>query len=197
MLPDFPELKAKLGQILDILFEQRRRHYMVIWQNVPSYRHYEGNRWLMIRDDGSSSESDYSEAASSIEVDLDEAPYLTGQQVVEIIDKMAKDIAEQVEKNLNQLMLTELKANDRILHSEKTFDKDMFLDLVDSIYIEFDEQGNPIMPTMYISPENSEQVVSQIALWKNDPEMDQQFDNLMKRKREEWRARESSRRLVE
>jgi hypothetical protein len=198
MLPDFPKLKAKLHQIWNLYAEQRRRQHMGIFNDIPSHRHYEGARWLMIRADGSISESGYSEASSTFTVHLDEAPNLTPQRVAQLIDKMAQDMADQVEKNIFKSLLSELGTNDRVTGAnERVFDKELFLEAMDSIMITFDRQGNPHMPTVFVSPEIGDHVASQLTLWNEDPDLKRRFDQIIERKREEWRARESSRRLVD
>ena len=73
-----------------------------------------------------------------------------------------------------------------------TFDR--YLALIDRTELPFEPDGTPKMPSW--EPPNPE-VERRIASWLSDPALRTRLDELISRKREEWNARESDRKLVD
>jgi hypothetical protein len=67
---------------------------------------------------------------------------------------------------------------------------------LERIAIEFDEAGQPRMPTLMTGPLQGERVKEVLGRIESQPHLRRRFDQVLSRKREEWRARESCRKLV-
>ena len=62
--------------------------------------------------------------------------------------------------------------------------------------IDFDEKGNPILPTIVLHPDMMKRIEGKLAEWESDPELQARRKNILAKKKEEWRDRESNRKLV-
>lgn len=76
----------------------------------------------------------------------------------------------------------------------RPFSHELILEVLEKMQIDFDEDGNPEMPTMVVSPTLRPRV-QQLIAEQDDPKIAAQFDAIIARKREEFRAREADRRL--
>jgi len=69
---------------------------------------------------------------------------------------------------------------------------DLIMTMWESMDIDFDETGNPRLPTIVASSKIREQLEKQ----EITDEQKERFEQLIERKRFEWRDRESNRKLV-
>lgn len=76
----------------------------------------------------------------------------------------------------------------------KPLDLDMYLQLLEKMEIDFDQQGNAHLPTLVTS---SVEIVRRVQTWSDEPESKAKIDALLEKKRTEWRDRESNRKLVD
>ena len=74
----------------------------------------------------------------------------------------------------------------------KTLSVDMILEMVKKMHLSFDEEGNPSGLTFAGSPKLRPVLAEIISQAESDP----RYQALMEQKREEWRVRESRRKLV-
>ena len=79
----------------------------------------------------------------------------------------------------------------------KPISYELLLRTLETIQLDFDDNGNPLMPTMVVSPEQYEKMKEKIVEWENDPECNKQFEKIINQKRKEWHDRESNRKLVD
>jgi hypothetical protein len=77
------------------------------------------------------------------------------------------------------------------------FTFELFLETLEKISIDFDDQGNPYLPTVVVSPELGAKLKSKLPEWEANPDYDKRFKELIERKRKEWNDRESHRKLVD
>ena len=73
----------------------------------------------------------------------------------------------------------------------KKLTPDLMLEMIETIDISFDDDGNPIMPALLASPE----LVKQIAGWKETTEGKERFQGIIENKKKEFYAKKRYRRL--
>jgi len=78
----------------------------------------------------------------------------------------------------------------------KPFSPGLILDLLDGVQIEFDDRGQPIMPTIVLHPDLFNSIKDKFPTPESDPEWAARRREILARKKEEWRDRESDRKLV-
>ena len=192
MLPDFPRSKEMLQNYLYNYWQRQNRDYLGALKEARSYRHHEGQRWLMERTDGSVSESEYQEVSSIITIRNDEIPSLTFAKVLEKIDAFAQDMTRQQRQLFHQALTEVIAENGREPTGTVEFTQDAFLNALESMWVDFDEHGHHSL-VVELSPELAEKAKS----WQQDAEFLARFDSIIERKREEWRVRVSHRKLVD
>jgi hypothetical protein len=198
MLPDFPELKKKFVELLNLYGEVRLNYFLGIFQEVKKYRHYEGERWIIKQEGGTETESSYKTASSEFVIHNSQVPEMNWHKIRELIDKSMFEMAHQTEDQLFKSLISDLHEQNRVMnHPDNEITIDAILQGLDTMLISFDKDGNQIMPTIMVSPEMGEQLKPKLEQWNNDPEINQRFEALTERKREEWRVRESNRKLVD
>ncbi len=75
---------------------------------------------------------------------------------------------------------------------------DLILEALEKLPIDFDENtGLAKFPTFYINPSQKEVFQKAIADAKSDQNFKLRFDQMVERKKEEWRDRENNRKLVD
>jgi hypothetical protein len=194
MLPDFPEEKAKLMQFWMRYFDRQYRHHLGFVGEVPSYRHYEGRDWRIAREDGTIAEASYDEVSAIMEIPTDDLPYLTPDQLAQHVDNIARDMASQVTRRFYEDVAAVAVRTDA---QGRPFGQDLFLEMIESLLVEFNQDGTPNLPSMVVHPAMWESIQDDVATWDNDEEFRLRFRDVINRKREEWRAREGHRKLVE
>jgi cytochrome c556 len=80
---------------------------------------------------------------------------------------------------------------------ERPYDPDLFLEMLEKVSISFDEDGNPQMPTAFVSPETGAHIRAHAAEWEADTAFRERHAKILQRKREEWDDRERHRELVD
>jgi hypothetical protein len=73
----------------------------------------------------------------------------------------------------------------------RPFSFDMLNDMLEKVYIEFDEEGEPIFPTLVMHP----RMIEQIRSIKPTSEQKERYDEIIMRKRAEYYAKKRTRRL--
>jgi hypothetical protein len=84
-----------------------------------------------------------------------------------------------------------------VIDAKGTLTADVFFAAIEKIWIEFDSDGKPRLPTMVVHPHQAEDWKKLGELMDADPANAQRMEEIISRKKEEWRERESSRKLVD
>jgi hypothetical protein len=81
----------------------------------------------------------------------------------------------------------------------KPFSADLYFEMLEKIQVDFDSWGRPDTSgaRLVMHPDMAERVIPMMAQWENDTAFQQRYRDLMIRKRNEWRDRESNRKLVD
>lgn len=197
MFPDFLETKEKLQKMLYYEMMQTYLTQMGPLADVPVSIIFEGNKTVVIREDGSSEERNLEEITAELQVKFEEVEEMPHEMVInkingvteEMVGKIKRSFYEQIEKSAGEV--------DNVVSADgKPFSMDLFFELLEKIDIDFDEAGNPSGLAFVAGPKLYPTVAKVIAQAKTDPENDRRYKTIIERKREEWRAREGNRKLV-
>lgn len=191
MLPDYLNIKEKLKKKINHTMQQALLLHLGPLADVPKFIFFEGNKAIIIREDGSVAEMNPKEMKVATEIKLEELEDMNHEMVFDKINTIAEKMAEKQAKLSYEVIRKTTEEIGNVTNSSGgSFSVDSLLKALEKIHIDFDEEGQPSGLTFVANPNAPiDKDVSQIA---NDP----RYQALMERKREEWRVRESHRKLV-
>ncbi len=193
MLPDFVKTKEKLKKMLDAEMEKAQFRHLGPFADTPKSNIFEGDEIILIRADGSHEEINMEKVEGKIEVKLDEAEEMTPEKVLDKIDTVAREMAQQIAKTAYEVMSEAAEEIGNVTSADgESLSIDLLLKGLEKMHLSFDEEGQPSGLRLVAHPNMSselEKIYSQI-------ESHPRYQELMERKREEWRVRESNRKLV-
>jgi hypothetical protein len=198
MLPDFPKEKELLGKFWNEYLVRKHRELLGIFAGIPAFTVHEGDRWKLERTDGSESEQPYKELSSEFVIEMKDVPDLTPELIREKIDKVAEDAAMQMTKGIYKEIQQATEQAGNIVNAEgQPFSKEHFLELVEKVESDFTPDGQLIAPSLVMHPDFWKANEERFKEWEQDEEFTARHEEIINKKREEWRAREASRKLVD
>lgn len=195
MLPDFPETKNLFSRFFRTYM--RRKFREVSPFSVLQTRHlHEGRAMRIIRADQSESTSGMEQLSAHLEIKFDEIENLTLQKAIEKHDAMVVDLVRKQTHFIRERMTSEIPESQTLDAKGRKFDAQLLIEMLEKIQIEFYPDGRPhelFVDSSLFTPERMAAVEKEI---ESNPELKRRFDEMMERKKEEWRAREADRKLV-
>lgn len=197
MLPDFPKIKAKVGEALNRFVRNLIRQEPLL-SRITNVRVFEGNRLATKGVTDEIDQSPFKEMRSDLVIDRKELIDKGIMAYIENIQGTVEDIQRQQTKMVFEGVQ---KATERIGNivdgKGRPFDFELFYGVVEKVQIEFDEAGNPFLPQLFVSPELGLKLKELMPQWNANPDYKQRMEALMAKKRKEWNDRESNRKLVD
>ena len=138
------------------------------------------------------------QSASRIILKSEEIPNISVQaRIAKIGDEAAREMARQISTQAFAT-ITEIvdKVGNVVDGGGKPLSPESFLELLSKMQLEFDENGNPKGLTVVIPPSMEERAKETMEMYHQDPELSGRWQELMDKKRKEWRDREAARKLV-
>ena len=201
MLPDFPKSRRELYQRLRLRMDLAVQTKSPLRALGTSITQHEGmlHSYEQITERGIRSVTEgMEEVAVPIEVKIEEIPDLVGDKLFAKLDAIAEEAARQVSR------ITFHKMDEVTREADMTVDaagspptKEIWLEMFQKMQIDFDEKTGKPELTMIMHPVMAEAMKKLWSEWENDPLFMKRYNELLAQKREEWRDRESRRKLVD
>ncbi len=197
MLPDLPSLKKDIQWILTRYLRNQINARLGVFNKSPQYRVYEGNRMRTIHEDRTVTDSEFKKSSAEMIVKVGEVPRLTIEERLSRINTIAEDMARQISQHAFETLNKAIESVGNVVDRKgKPFDAEAVFEALNTIQIEFDETGQRHNLSLVMHP-------AHIERWKNvfeqieaDAVLRKRYEEIMERKRIEWRDREASRKLV-
>jgi hypothetical protein len=198
MLPDFPNIKAKIIKDLN-QYIRKLTSQDSFMSTIKAEKHFEGNKMLSIMSDGQKDETEYREfRTSTIEINKTDVLTKGGPQcLLEHAQSMAEELKQQKSKLLFETLNSITDKSGQITQGKGELTPNVLLEALDKLEIDFDENGQFEAPSLVVSPEMYAKLQSKIPEWDKDVIHRKKYDALIERKRKEWNDRESNRKLVD
>ncbi len=128
--------------------------------------------------------------------------------VKELENAKTEDVARMVQQQADQMHFQQSKAMfekvDQVVSSVgnsvnlggKPLTPEVFIQLFEQIQTEFDDEGNPYMPSIVCGKEAFETFKKVVDQIEADPTLRKKVEEMISKKRSDWRDRESRRKLV-
>lgn len=193
MLPDFPKVKARLETVLKKYEMELARLHMGVFADVPTSVVVEGNNTVIIREDGSVEEIGFEGITAELQVNFAEVETMTHEMVLDKINRLAKEMAEKKAKFASEQIGKAAEDAGNVVSADgQPFSIDLLLEFLEEMAIDFDEAGNSSRLVLVAHPRLRPSIVKVMS----QAEIDPRYQELMERKKEEWRVRENNRKLV-
>ena len=196
MLPDYCETKDQLQKVFDRLLHSLIRQRLGPLAEVPGYRVFEGTNPSIIRPDGTEDVTVLKPYGSEFEIKFEEVPHLTISDIYRRLDAMAQEMADAMAKTFYATMSEAAEQVGNVVKSSGRITPEAILEVLDKIELGFDEKGNPALTSVHIHPDMAETLKESILSLQNDPNLRLRYEEIIQRKREQWRVREAGRKLV-
>jgi hypothetical protein len=195
MLPDYSETKRLFGRFFQTYARRKARAISPFAAVQTRYLH-EGRGMKVMRADDSESDTEVQQLSSEMEIKFDEIPELTFEKAIAKYDEMILDMVRKQTGFALERLNQDIPPTQTVDGQGKKLDAEIILEMLETIQLEFYPDGRPhelhVVGGLF-TPERLKAVDEE---FQNNPELQKRHDELMARKREEWRAREADRKLV-
>lgn len=202
MLPDFPRSRREIYEKLLLhlrLRVQAKSPFAALGRQLTQHEGEIFSFEQIIDERKRIVEKGFEEMRAPVQVRFDEIPDLVGNVLLQKLDAIADDIARQI-SHLGYRRLDEAAqlAGTAIDAGGKPFTQELFLTSEDAREMDFDPKTGKADPdVIYLAhPDTAESMHCLWQEWKNDGAFMRRVAEIRARKREEWRDRESRRKLV-
>ena len=197
MLPDYPKLKEKIQNLLIARMKKVQSASMGPLAGMPTYRVFEGNKSVWIREDGTKEVLEQKRAEAKIEINVKEYEEITPLEILNRIDIAAQELAIQRMKVALKKIDKAVEQTGNIVDTKgRPFSIEDYFKMIGAIWIDFDEKGKPILPSFLGEEKAKKSIIEVLLQLKSDAKCKKRFDELIEKKKEDWRDRESNRKLV-
>ncbi len=197
MLPDLPGFKHQLQSLFNQYLRRQVDIRLGVFNESPKHLVHEGRDVRTSRADGSSSETNLKLSSTEMTLSLKEIPSLSIEERLRKLDLLANDLAKQISEHLFRSLNDDLEAAGQVVNRKgKPLDAEAIFEMLEKIDIDFDGEDGGHNTSIVISPEMAESFKLIFKQIECDPELLNKHNQLMSKKRMEWRDREAARKLV-
>ena len=144
MFPDFLKTKEKLQKMLADAMMQAHLTYMGPFADVPVSVIFEGNKTVVIREDGSTEEKNLEKITAELQVKFEEVEKMPHEMVLNKINGVTEEMAGKVKKSFYEELKKLADETGNVVSADgKSFSIDLLFEMLEKIDRDFDEAGNP------------------------------------------------------
>lgn len=192
----FPELERDLQNFTINYLGKVGSFFAPLSDQVPVQRLFEGDQMSTIREQGTYEENEIREFSTDLVIPTNTILYASLDEVLKLFEPIGKKIAFDKERMLLDTVSDAAEKVGNVVSAEgKPFSVAKLFEMLETVQIDFDQQGLPKMPTLVAGREIIEQFEA-LQTKPEDPELEKAFNDLIQRKKAEWLAREADRTLV-
>ena len=196
MLPDYPALKAEIGTLLDRFLRARVAYHQGVVGQVPKHRVFEGDKTFLRRATGDAETNDFKDFSATRTLAAASIATTTFQDILRELDAAAAEMAAKSSKFFFEGLDKTLEAAGQVDHAQgQKISPELILRAMERVEMDFDDAGKHSL-AIVIHPSQTEKFAAAFRELEEDPAMRDKHRDLLERKKEAWRAREASRRLV-
>ena len=197
MLPEFPNLQIDLSTLVREFVIAKKRQLLGGLGDIQSHHVFEGHQNSITRENGENELTEMAEGHAEIRIPFDEFPNLELEQLLEKFEAIAQQLAQaQADYMFATIAKGTAKVGNNVDAGGQKFSADLYLKVLEKLWIDFEPNGKPKIPTLHISPQMQEAVKEVLENLHHDPKLKGRFEKIVDQKQEEWRVREASRELA-
>ena len=201
MLPDFPKFRRDLAARLMLKLHAMVQQKEPLLAEIRSITQHEGD--IMAYDQLTAEgirivTQGFREVESSFFTRMEDVPTLVGERLDRKLEGIADDVARQLSEDFRQTLNKTIdEAGTAVDAGGAPFSKEVYLQGMEKIEMTFDPKtGRPEL-VFWAGPQMVATMQKAWEEWKQDREFMRKYNELLSRKREDCRDRESRRKLVD
>lgn len=192
MLPNAKSLKDKIQALIERRIHHESRRRCGPFAECPVHIIHEGGRMVTHRADGSVEQSDLIKASAEATIIQKKRGTLSNSERAELIEEVTNSLANQMSSHFFSSLGIGLEKAGQVVDAKGLSPVEAFFRAIDRMEVDFDENGEVKDLIIACGPEFESEVKRAID---TDPLLAKRFEDLKTKKREEWRAREATRKL--
>jgi len=197
MFPDFPKIKLEIQKNVEEHLRKQSVSDPLVGSVTQIFIH-EGDKLIYHTVNGEKKETTFNKIQSEFNIKDEEIIAEGAKALIPVINEAAGDLQNQIGNNILAKLEEATKETGNIVDGEgKEISPDLIYKALEKMQIDFDEEGNPYMPTMFVSPKMAKKMSNKLPEWEKDVLHKKKIDDLILKKKEEWNDRESNRKLVD
>lgn len=192
MLPDYIKAKDKMLNLIKLQIDQKVKEStspMIGRERII----FEGEGISTKMEDGAELSTPLQRLSGKFTIKFEDIKTGNTGAITESIQKIANDIA--LEKNRiihDTLMRTCEDFNQKVDYKLKPFEPEMLLECIEKLVVDFDENGKMEGLSIVLSPNIRDGFIKKMDKALKDPDFKIKHDELIEKKRLEYRDREAS-----
>lgn len=198
MLPDFPEVKRV---VLNGLIGQNRLKTEAdpLLGMMPPFIVHEGDRSIVRRTDGTEVVADLrsNPIRASVTVSADEIRSRGSAATVDAVARLTEAMNEGLARRTVAAIEEAAESVGNTIKGHGPFTPEVYFSVLEHMELDFNVDGQWYGLRLLGHPDTLAKAEPIIEAINKDPELRARRDEIIKRKREEWRVREASRQLVD
>lgn len=200
MLPDFPKSRREIAEILRLRLQmaiQSKSPLLSLGTHVVQHEGTVHSYDVSTKDGNRTLTEGFTQISAPIEVKFDEIPDLVGENLFKKIDVLADEVARQQSqigfRKLDQI-IDEAGAG---VDAGGKLTKEIWLEAFEKREINFDPKTKKQDTVVILHPVMFEALREVLPDWQSDASFVKRYNEILTSKYEDWRDRESRRKLVD
>lgn len=196
MQETIPQLEEELETLVSKFVENAARARAPAMGEVSRHRVFEGHQSAIVRPSGETDDTEFREFSAESEIPSDTLLYSSLDEIFKCFIPVAEAMANDQERMFFEIMHQVTQKTGNVVDGGgQPLSHEKILEVLETIQIDFDTDGNPRMPTMVISPAMAPRM-KELADDPSAKEFEEKQKKIIEKKRMEWREREANRTLV-
>jgi hypothetical protein len=156
MLPDFPSTKKIVHDAHSRIMFKAMNAARGIFSDVRVRPIKEGTQTAIRRPGGKVADTKMHKLQVSQTIPMSAVETWTDQQVIEHYEKMGQQMGEKQARTTYEEINKVTEETGNVIDAKGALTADVFFEAIEKIWIEFDSEGKPRLPTMVIHPHQAE-----------------------------------------
>jgi hypothetical protein len=198
MLPDFPYVKSLVRSRLLRWVKAQVPQLAPVLADIGTFHQHEGRRGQLVRSDASVSEMDFPKQSFQFELDREQMKTLDYEALRDKLTQLAQQMAAAQSRMLFTEVTAATEETGNVVAVGGPLKPQHLLEMLDKMEMRFDPVTlQPIGLKFVMHPELLKKLLPRMKEWESDPTLMAEHERIIAKKREEWRASEDRRKLVD
>lgn len=196
MIVRFTKIDTRMREFFQELVFRYGHTFDPIFSEIETYTIHEGRKTTMKHGDKSWTDPMF-EGKAEYEIKAEDHKTFGFADFDRFAQSLGTQFLDAKKKNLFEMMnRTTARTGNVVDRAGKPLDHDAIFEMLELIEIDFDEKGEPSMPSIVIHPKMAPRLEQLSKEAEENPQIKARHADIMKRKKEQFLAREANRKLA-